>query len=99
MLSNAQFHFATNLEWRTQEHIECVIDRAFRRVLDGNETEFGASGFHFTKHLRNGGERQGSNGMTKVLVHGLLSERAFGPEERNLERLLLRKTRRHDFSE
>ena len=45
------------------------------------------------------GERQRAHRVAEVLEHRLLRERAFGTEERDLERLLLRQARRHDLAE
>jgi len=44
-------------------------------------------------------ERQRAHGVAEVLEHRLLRERALGTEESDLERLLLRKARRHDLAE
>src|SRR5207237_4145194 len=55
--------------------------------------------FHLVKYLIDRGERERAYGVAEVIEHRGLSEGAFGTEERHLERLLLRKTRRHDLTE
>jgi len=57
------------------------------------------AGLDLLEHLIHGRQRQGAHRMTKMPEHRLLCERALGPEERHLQRLLLRQAGRHDFAE
>jgi len=99
MLMDTQLDLAADLERRSNEHVERVVDRPFRRVLDRHDAEIGVTGLHFLEDLADRSERQCAHGMAEMLEHRLLRERAFGSEECHLERLLLRQARRHDLAE
>ena len=57
------------------------------------------AGLHFVKHLIHRAQRQRAHRVTEMLQHRGLGEGAFGTQERDLERLLLRQARGHDFAE
>ena len=99
VLTDAQLDFAADLQRRVQEHVERVVDRAFGGVLDRHHAEVGVPGLHFFEHFADRRQRQRAHRMTEMLEHRLLRERAFRPEERDLERLLLRQARGHDLAE
>ena len=87
------------LEWGIQEHVEGVVDRAFRRVLDRHHAEIGVTRLHFLEHLVDRAQRERPHRMAEVLEDGLLRESSFGSEEGDLERLLLGEAGGHDFPE
>jgi hypothetical protein len=97
VLVDAQLHLAADLQRRTQEHVQRVVDRAFGGILHGHDTEIRMAGLHFGEYFVDLRKRQRAHRMTELLEHGLLRERAFGPEEAHLQRFLLCQAGRHDF--
>src|SRR5210317_484404 len=93
MLLNLELDLARNLERRSQEHVQGVIDRPLGRVLDRNHAEVSCPAFDLLESLINGMKRQRTHGMAKVLVDGRLRERTFRAEKTDLEGFLLRQAR------
>ena len=98
VLMDAQLDFAADPQRRGQEHVERVVDRALGGILDRHDAEIGVARLHFLEHFADRGERQRAHRVPEVLEHCLLRERALGTEEPDLERLLLREARGHDFA-
>ena len=79
-LVDAQLDFAADPQRRTEQRIERVIDRAFRRVLDRHDAEIGVPGFDFMEHFIDRRQRERAHRMAEVLERGGLREGAFGTE-------------------
>src|SRR5208337_2322012 len=71
---NAQFHFAADLERRTEEHVERMIDRALARVFDGHHAEIGDPALDFMKYFVDCGHWQSAYGRSEMLQYGCLRE-------------------------
>ena len=96
-LADAQLHLAADLQRRAQEAVERVVDGALGRVLYRHDAKIRIRSLHLVEHLIDRGKRQRAHRVAEVRQHRRLRECALRPEEGHLERLLLRKTRRHDF--
>ena len=76
-----------------------MVDGAFGGVFHRHHAEIGEPRLDLVEHLVDRGERQRAHRVAEVFERGGLRERALGPEETHLERLLLREAGGHDFAE
>ncbi len=97
-LVHAQLDFAADGGVGGEEHVQGHLDHALPGVLHRHHAEIGMAGGDFLEHFLDAAQRQAVGGVAEVLAHGLLAERAFRPEEADLQRIFLGQAGRHDLA-
>jgi Glu-tRNA(Gln) amidotransferase subunit E-like FAD-binding protein len=99
VLLHAQLDLGADLERRGEQQVEGAADRAFARVLHGNNSELGSAGLAAPEGLVDCSGRHRFHRGAEMLAHRLLAERALGPEVGDADRLLQAAAGGDDFAE
>ena len=96
---DTQLDFAADHHVVLKEAVQGVVDRAFSGVFHWHHAKIHRTGRHFTEHFVDGRHRLADHSVAEVLHGRRLGKRTLRTEISNLQRLLKRQARRHDFTE
>ena len=80
MMMYAKLHFTANEQTAINQHIQCVIDHTFDRILDGYHTIMTGARFHFPEHLINTAKCLGLDGMSEMFYSCSLGKGTCGSQ-------------------